>query len=577
MTELERLAVLVSPDATIDATVRELAAHSKAVVHAGVAVVLDEERRVQGVVTDGDIRRAYADDIDFGAPVSRIMVTDPLTVPASLPIEEVAAEVQRRGRAMDRLTTGAVRHIVVTDAENRLVDIYDFLEILRQRDYRSTSVAVFGMGYVGLSLAVSLANRDHIVTGIDNKAGLAEALAAGQAHIHEPGLEDMLRVALANDSLSFVREIGGRRHRVYLVAVGTPLNGAEEPDLAALRSVAGSIAGLVRRGDLIMLRSTVPVGTTRNAFIPAVEAASGLVAGEDFHVAFTPERTVEGQAMRELRSLPQIIGGLTQRCARRAADFWVTLTPSVIQLPALEAAELIKLANNTFRDLSFGFANEVALLADRYNLNAFELIEAANEGYPRNPIPTPSPGVGGYCLTKDPILFGCSADGTGPSPSLGAAGRRANERAAQYPVDVVERFARRRGRDLADLEVLLVGLAFKGEPETDDMRNSVALKVGQRLRESDARVLGWDAVVSRDEIAAQGIEPVPELAAAAKHADVVLILNNHHRNHPPGLFTAGSWSGPKLIFDGWALLDGREIEQIPGCVYATMGYMTPVP
>jgi len=153
-----------------------------------------------------------------------------------------------------------------------------------------------------------------------------------------------------------------------------------------------------------MLRSTVPVGTTRKQVIPVLEHYSGLAAGSGFHIAFCPERTVEGQAIQELSSLPQIVGGLTEACTEKAVSFWSTLTDTVVRVDALEAAELVKLINNSYRDLSFAFANEFALLADRYNIDATRLIAAANEGYPRDKIPRPSPGVGGYCLTKDPVV-----------------------------------------------------------------------------------------------------------------------------------------------------------------------------
>ena len=136
-----------------------------------------------------------------------------------------------------------------------------------------------------------------------------------------------------------------------------------------------------------MLRSTVPLGTTRKVVIPVLEKKSSLEVGKDFHIAFTPERTIEGNAMQELYSLPQIVGGYSEECTKKAIDFWGGLTSTVVKVPSIEAAELVKLANNTFRDLSFAFSNNLSMLADKFNINTHELIIAANKGYSRNPIP----------------------------------------------------------------------------------------------------------------------------------------------------------------------------------------------
>jgi nucleotide sugar dehydrogenase len=277
--------------------------------------------------------------------------------------------------------------------------------------------------------------------------------------------------------------------------------------------------------------------------------------------------------MHELRTLPQVIGGLSPGCVRKAAQFWSTLTPSLVQVASLEASELVKLANNTFRDLSFAFANEVAFLADSANVDAFDLIRAANEGYPRNPIPLPSPGVGGYCLTKDPILFGSGPDGPRTDVILGRAGRAVNERAALYAVDILHRFALRIDRPLTTLSVLIIGAAFKGDPETSDMRGAISLDVATALKGRVARLQAWDAIVTAEELRKSGLEPVGNLDEAVRQADAVLILNNHRLNVETEAYQQEAVA--RLILDGWHQLDASEIEKIPGLTYATMGYITP--
>jgi len=276
--------------------------------------------------------------------------------------------------------------------------------------------------------------------------------------------------------------------------------------------------------------------------------------------------------MQELTSLPQIIGGLSSRCAEKATAFWQTLTDSVVNVDSLEAAELVKLINNSYRDLSFAFANGLALLADHFNMDAARIIAAANEGYPRNPIPKPSPGVGGYCLTKDPYLYAAVEQQAGHS-QLSCHGREVNIRAGRYPLQVLSRFAERLGRPLEDLSILLVGMAFKGWPETNDLRGSTAVDVGRALSRQGCEVMGYDAVVDDASIEALGIKPVTLLEAARK-CDALLILNNHPDNVPDGL-VARLNGRQTLLFDGWSLLDRHEVEQYDDVVYATMGYMTP--
>jgi len=571
--DLTALAVVARPEDSIDETFRAMAERSREVAHPGLAVILDDAGCLLGMLTDGDMRRAYARNILFANPVSEIMVREPVTISVDTPRESIIAEVYRLVRRAGRHSAERIRHILLIDRQGRLADVLDFFDLVQTQGGGQQKVAVFGMGYVGLTLAVSLANRGHQVTGIDVRPDLVDQLSAGKPHVHEPGLREMLKVNLGHQQIDFDTGLGGHRQNVYIIAVGTPLNEFLRPDLAALDRVVDAIGALLKRGDQVMLRSTVPMGITRQTVIPRLEMLSGLRGGEDFHVAFAPERTIEGRAMHELRTLPQVIGGLTPACVRKAAQFWSTLTPSVVQVASLEASELVKLANNTFRDLSFAFANELALLADRANVDAFDLIRAANEGYPRNPIPLPSPGAGGYCLTKDPILFGAGPDGPRDDVTLGRAGRAVNDRAALYAVDVLRRFALRIGKSLNTLSVIIVGAAFKGDPETSDMRGAVSLDVAAALDGRVADLKAWDAVVAANELRKLGLEPADNLGDAVAQADAVLILNNHRLNIDSDAYQKEAEA--RLIFDGWHQLDAGEIEKIPGLIYATMGYMTP--
>ena len=416
---IQSLATVAAADESIDIVIRRMAKESRDVKNPGIAVILDKKGVLLGIVTDGDIRRSYSQNILFSNSVSQIMISNPITVSEKTRDKDIALEVIRQVELNKNHSSEWVRHVLVINEKNQLVDVVDYLKILQDRNGSVKRVAVFGMGYVGITLAVALANKGHQVRGIDIQENIISLLNSGKSHVYEPGLPEMLSSNLERESIGFDKVLKNNLNQVYIVAVGTPLNHKLKPDLSSLTQVLQEISKVLKLGDQIMLRSTVPVGVSREIVIPYLEKSTNLLAGKDFFVTFAPERTVEGKAMYELKTLPQVIGGFSAKCLEQSAGFWSTLTPMVIRSDSLEAAEMVKLANNTFRDLSFAFANELALIGDSYNVDAFELVNAANEGYPRNKIPLPSPGVGGYCLTKDPILFSSNSKGLRPDAVLG--------------------------------------------------------------------------------------------------------------------------------------------------------------
>lgn len=576
MTDSDKtLVVSVSPDTSIDQTVRRMALESRQVEYAGLAIVSDEaDGKVLGVVTDGDIRRAYARDIDWHGPVGEIMSSRPIAIGSDIPRDRVLDECRRKVSEADHLTADNVRHILVVDEAGALVDIHDYISLLHDSEYRTGSVAILGMGFVGLTVGAALANLGHRVTGVDTNEAVVSRLRAASPHVYEPGLEEMIRHCLGRKTIEFRSNLDVDGYNTYIIAVGTPLRSDGQPDYGALTAAAASVGRTLRGGEQVHLRSTVPVGATREILVKVLETESGLKAGEQFSVAFAPERTVAGAALTELRSLPQLLGGLTKQCGARAANFWNSLTPSVVRVDSLEAAEMAKLANNSFRDLCFAFSNELVLLCDRFNLDASDVVGAANNGYIRNPIPRPSPGVGGYCLTKDPLLLAQSHVPDEARPRLGREGRSANERAAAYPAGLLAEFAAVNGRNLGSMSVLVVGLAFKGEPETNDLRGSTGLELAETLKDAGCRVLGWDAVIKEAEIVAAGLEAATDLNSAAREVDAIMIMNNHRDNALLEMEALGENPGGRLVFDGWNLLDRLEVESVPGLFYASLGYFS---
>ena len=567
---LQDLAVLAQSQDPISNVVTRMAAGTTK--HFGIALIVDSDCRLLGVFNNGDVLRLIAQNGDLSRPIGEVMINNPVAVPEGLTDAEILNYVRKEIRSRTKGLKELTQFIPVINDDQVVLDVLDIYDLLARAPRQGDKVAIYGLGFVGLTLLVALADRGHIVTGIDTNPEVIGSLQKAQPHVFEPRLSEMLEQGLLNESIVFGTSPGHDHHPVVIIAVGTPVDAEGHASMEALEAVCNTIGPRLRRGDLVLLRSTVPVGTTRSLVIPRLEKLSGLSIGKGFHVAFTPERTVEGQAIKELSSLPQIVGGATSGCTEKAAGFWSTLTDSVVRMDGLEAAELVKLINNSYRDLSFAFANGLALLADKYNLDAARLIAAANEGYPRNPIPKPSPGVGGYCLTKDPFLY-ASVDPELGHGELARVGRSINSTAGLYPLKVLRRYARHQQKELQTLKILIVGMAFKGMPETNDLRGSTAIDVARVLLNEGCSVECFDAVVTDTEMSKYGLDSV-ELLSGAARADAVLILNNHPQNARDGLL--GNLTGrPVLLFDGWNMYDRHEVEKYMELTYATLGYMSP--
>lgn len=385
---------------------------------------------------------------------------------------------------------------------------------------RDAEVAIIGMGYVGLTLASALAQAGIAVIGCEANPHACAALNQGRVPFFEPGLPEALEHCLGK-TLEVRSSLPPRLPPVVIVCVGTPVDDqTKQPDFRQLQSAVEAIAERLEPDTLVIIRSTVPTGTCHSLVLPQLRrrVAEPLLA-------FCPERTIQGKALEELRMLPQIVGGLTEQAALRARDLFSRLTPRVRLVSSLEAAEIIKLICNAHTDLIYGFGNQIALIAEALGLDAAEVIAAANADYPRPDLSKPG-FVGGSCLVKDPYLLAHSVKDQGMIPPMVMAARRLNE---SMPAQVAQRVLdhlRGQRANLAQAKVLLTGLAYKGQPETDDMRGGPAPAVLEVLRGQVARIVGHDFVVMPERIGTLGVEPVA-LEEGFADADAVLVLNNH--------------------------------------------------
>jgi UDP-N-acetyl-D-mannosaminuronic acid dehydrogenase len=540
---------------------------------AGIVLVLDDQRRLLGTVTDGDVRRALLRAGSLTLAAGEAMKKDPITFPEGTGVREILrrlpGELERRGRRSRRF----LGKLVLVDGENRPTRVLDYHQLWEQRVATHRHVVVVGLGYVGLTLALELAREGFRVTGVDADAQRVAQLRRGDSYVHEIGLPELLREQL-HDCFS-VAEALPDDGDVFVISVGTPVAGPEAghlPQLDMLSASATQVGKKLHRGGLVVLRSTVPVGTTRDVVLPILERETGLRGGLDFHLSFAPERTAEGKALHELRTLPQIIGGLNEDSVEATAALFRELTPTLVRVESLEAAELIKLINNSFRDLVFAFANQVVQVARPFNLDVVELIRAANHDYPRDRVPLPSPGVGGPCLTKDPHILAAVASRAGLSSTLFAQGRHVNDAMHDLVARAVLDELVRLGKDPRRATVLLCGLAFKGHPETGDLRNSTSLEIAAKLRPHVGRLLGHDPVAPATEIRAVELEPV-ELPGGFAGADAVVFLNNHREYERLDVFgMVRALRAPGLVYDSWHVFRPEDVLRACPSSYLGLGF-----
>ena len=426
-------------------------------------------------------------------------------------------------------------------------------------------VAVVGLGYVGLTLAVALARKGFTVFGCDREPRVLAALAARRMPRHEPGVEEGLREFLGT-RLHVAATLPRESVDAAIICVSTPVDlDTQTPRLNYVRDAARAVAEACDPATLVVVRSTVPVGTTRGVVLPELHACWARP-----RLAFCPERTIQGQALRELELLPQVVGGLDTESRDGAVALFARLTPRVVPVSSLEAAEMVKLINNCHTDVIYAFGNEVALMAERFALDPLELIRAANVEYPRPDLAKPG-FVGGGCLSKDPYILVASARSRDHEPWLVGQARRLNER---LPIHVAERFlallAETRGT-LSGVRVLLLGFAYKGWPPTDDMRGAPVLPMLPVLKSAGLELRGHDFLVAPDVIRGLGVAPCA-LDDGFDGSDGVLVITDHpeYAKLESGTIAA-RLRKPALVFDCWRILD-EDVLRSAGVRYAGIGY-----
>ena len=383
-------------------------------------------------------------------------------------------------------------------------------------------ICVIGLGYIGLPTASTFAAHGINVLGVDINSHIIETINQGEIHIHEPGLLEEVQKAVKSGN--FKAAVKPAEADAFIIAVPTPFqenqfgeyNGLtyKLADMRAVASAAESIVPFLRKGNLVVLESTSPPRTTMDLVAPIL-ARSGLAAGRDFHLAYSPERVLPGQIMRELIENARVIGGVTPESAQAGRDLYAAFVKGQIIQTDATTAEMVKLMENTYRDVNIAIANEFSRLADKFGVDVWEAISIANL-HPRVKILSPGPGVGGHCISVDPWFFVESAP---EITSLIYHARTVNDGQPHFVVDTVKRAL----GSLQGKRIAALGLAYK--PDVDDLRESPANEVVHILQNEGAQVKAWEPF--KPDANLPGIHMAASLEEAIKDADALVLLVKH--------------------------------------------------
>ncbi len=399
----------------------------------------------------------------------------------------------------------------------------------------NSKVSVIGLGYIGLPTAAVLASVGHDVIGVDVSQRVVDVVNRGEVHIVEPDLDGLVRGAVITGRLRAVTQV--EPSDTFIIAVPTPFKNANQPDLAYVEAAACSIAPQLRAGNLVILESTSPVGTTEklaawlarerpDLVFPCRSGSSVSGAPADVSLAYCPERVLPGSIVLELVRNDRVIGGLTPACTERAVKFYATFVRGQCLKTDARTAEMTKLTENAFRDVNIAFANELSVICEQLNINVWDLIALANR-HPRVNILNPGPGVGGHCIAVDPWFIVDSAPETA---RLIRTARQVNDDKPLWVVAKIKQAASEvQARSGRGVTIACLGLAFKAN--IDDLRESPSLEIVEQVvaKQLAQRVLVVEPYIDALPMVLAG-RPEVELInidQALRDADVVVLLVDH--------------------------------------------------
>lgn len=425
---------------------------------------------------------------------------------------------------------------------------------MNRLEKRTARLGVIGLGYVGLPLAVELAQAGFEVCGVDIDEHRVHLLNQGKSYIQDVPTADvrgLVRKGLFRASADFSVL---RRCDTVNICVPTPLSKQRDPDVSYIVAAAEQVRKYLHRGQLVILESTTYPGTTDELVLPML-ADTGLQVGKDFFLAFSPERVDPGNPHFQTRNIPKVVGGVTPACTAAAVKLYQQRLEHVVPVSSTQVAEMVKLLENTFRSVNIGLVNELALMCRRMKIDVWEVITAAATK-PFGFMPFfPGPGLGGHCIPIDPFYLSWKARASGFEARFIELAGHVNGHMPDHVVELVGEALNRRGRAIRGSKVLVLGVAYKAD--IDDVRESPSLDILEKLRERGARIEYCDPFVPSIRFAGGTMRSVPFTAASLKRFDCTVIATAHK-----GFKYAKVLAWSKAVVDTRNALKGRRSPKI---------------
>lgn len=398
-------------------------------------------------------------------------------------------------------------------------------KLITKLENKDAHVSILGLGYVGLPLAVVFAEAGFTVTGIDPDANKVETINRGESYIQDV-TNDQVKTLVSTGKLCATSDFGILAEvDAVSICVPTPLRKTGDPDLSFILAAAEELSRYMHKDMVVVLESTTYPGTTREMLLPLFSDKSGLTAGEDFFLAFSPERVDPGRKDWTTYNTPKVIGGITPACCQVASVWYAQALETVVTVTSTEVAEMTKLLENTFRMINIGLVNEMAIMCDRLGVDVWEVIDAAASkpfGFMKF---TPGPGLGGHCIPIDPLYLSWKLRALNYTARFIDLASEINASMPRYVVNKIQDALNDESKPLKGSRVLILGVAYK--PDIDDLRESPALDIIVLLDQSGAVLSYFDPYVLSLQQDDLYLESVPDLDAALQTADCAVIVTNH--------------------------------------------------
>lgn len=405
--------------------------------------------------------------------------------------------------------------------------------LLNKFSNRTARVAVLGLGYVGLPLAAAFAEAGFEVLGIDPDKHKVDTIRRGESHIHDVPGSQVARLVSSGKLRASTDFSGLADADAVSICVPTPLRKTGDPDLSFILSATEQLAQFMHAGMVVILESTTYPGTTREILLPKLGEDKGLNVGEDFFLAFSPERVDPGRQDWTTLNTPKVIGGITSACTEVLAAWYACALKTIVPVSSAEVAEMAKLLENTFRMINIGLVNEMAMMCEKLDVDVWEVIDAAATkpfGFMKF---TPGPGLGGHCIPIDPLYLSWKLRALNYTARFIELASEINTGMPRYVVGKVQDALNDQGKSLKGNRVLVLGAAYKAD--IDDLRESPALDVIGLLQQKGAVVQYHDPYIPNLRYEGIALDSAPDLMQAVREADCVVIITNHSSYDYPAL------------------------------------------